>query len=300
MSFILRKGQIVRVQSSFASPDPSGLLYIVATPIGNLGDISARAIETLNNATIIACEDTRTSGNLLRRYGIDTPTIAYHEHNAAAMRPKLLAKLAAGETIALISDAGTPLISDPGHKLVREAREAGFPVSPIPGASAAIAALSVSGIPCEPFTFLGFLPSKAGAKKQVLEQWAGAPTSLAIYESPNRVETTLALAAEILGGGREVAIAREITKQFETIATGTLQELAQDYAAADTVKGEYVLIFGPPPARASLTSDQLEADIRAALNEGRHAKEIAAEFATLTRKSKRDMYQKVIELRDSE
>lgn len=290
---------MLTVNASFTGEQnaQTGTLHVVATPIGNLSDISARAIETLKKADVIACEDTRTSGNLMRHYAIDTKLIPYHEHNAKAQRPAILGMLEKGQDVALISDAGTPLISDPGHKLVRAAREAGYAVSPVPGASAVIAALSVSGIPCEPFTFLGFLPSKASGKKEVLSQWAAVPTSLAIYESPNRVEATLALAAEMLGGQREAAIAREITKQFETIATGTLQELAEGYAAADVVKGEYVVMFGPPPARAALTHDQLEADIRAALSEGRHAKDIAAEFAALTGKPKRDMYQMVLGLK---
>lgn len=289
---------MMQVIPSFSRENSYGTLYIVATPIGNLGDLSARAIEMLNAVATIACEDTRTSGNLLRHYSVDTKLIPYHEHNAGAQRPVILAMLEKGEDVALISDAGTPLISDPGHKLVREARNAGYAVSPIPGASAVIAAMSVSGLPCEPFTFLGFLPNKAGAKKERLQQWASAPTTLAIYESPNRVEATLQLAAEVLGGEREAAIAREITKQFETIATGTLQELTENYAAADTIKGEYVILFGPPTGgNTALTHEQLEADIRAALAEGRHAKDIAADFATLTGKPKREIYQLVLGLK---
>lgn len=290
----------MQIISSF-QPDSqqieTGLLHIVATPIGNLADMSARACEVLGSVGVIACEDTRVSGNLLRHYGIKTPLIPYHEHNAEKQRPALLARLAAGEDIALISDAGTPLISDPGHKLVSEARMAGIRVSPVPGASAVITALSVCGLPVEPFSFLGFLPHKTGAKKEVLSRWAAVPSSLAFYESPNRIEATLGAAYEVLGD-REAALARELTKQFETIATGSLAEFASEYAQHDVVKGEYVVMIGPPKSSSEgLSVTQMEADIKAALAEGRGAKEIAVEFSALTGKPKRELYQFVLSLK---
>ncbi len=280
-----------------SSTDMGGMLYIVATPIGNRSDMTHRAVEILRAADLVACEDTRTSRKLLEAYDINTPLTAYHEHNAEKERPKLLRALGEGKTIALISDAGTPLISDPGFKLVKDAKDAGFIVSPIPGACAAIAALSVAAIPSEPFTFLGFLPTKKEAQKTILAPWLNIPTSLILYEAPSRIVATLGTLAETLGE-REATIARELTKQFETITKGSLHALAEEYASVDTIKGEYVIVIGPP-APQEHTLESLEDDIRAGLASGNPAKGLSEELAALSGLSKRDIYQHILHIKSN-
>jgi 16S rRNA (cytidine1402-2'-O)-methyltransferase len=236
---------------------------LVATPIGNAGDISFRALEVLRQVDVIACEDTRVTGKLMARYGIATPLLAYHEHNAARMRPLVLERLGRGETVALVSDAGTPLISDPGYKLVRAALAAGIPVRAIPGASAAITALVVSGLPPDRFLFVGFLPPRAAARRAELQQLAGVRATLIVFESASRLSGTLADMAEVLGP-REAAVARELTKLYEEVRRGTLPELARHYAAAAPPKGEIVVLVGPPPAAAA-DNAAIDAALRQAL-----------------------------------
>ena len=213
-----------------ASPLAAGL-HLVATPIGNLRDITLRALETLAAADLIACEDTRVTRRLLDRYGIATPLTPYHEHNAAAARPKLIARLAAGKSVALVSDAGTPLVSDPGFKLVREARDAGHAVTALPGASAVLAALTVAGLPTDRFLFEGFLPAKEGQRRARIVELARVPATLVLFESGPRLAAALAdLAAGL--GAREAAVCRELTKLYEEVRRGDLAALARDYAAA--------------------------------------------------------------------
>ncbi len=218
-------------------------LYVVATPIGNLGDLSPRAQEALRAVAAICAEDTRHTRQLLAHFGIDTPLLALHEHNEKALADRLVARLAAGESLALVSDAGTPLISDPGFRLVRAARAAGLRVSPVPGACAAIAALSVAGLPSDRFVFEGFLPAKGAARRERLAVLAAETRTLVFYESAHRIEQALADLAAAFGGTRHVALARELTKLFETVLDGTLADLrARVQGDADQRRGEFVLI----------------------------------------------------------
>lgn len=227
-----------------AEPITAGL-HVVATPIGNLADMSFRALSTLASADAILAEDTRVSRTLLAHYGITTPLIPYHEHNAAEMRPKIIARLKAGERLALISDAGTPLVSDPGFKLVESVLDEGITVTPVPGASAVLAALVAAGLPTDRFFFEGFLPPKSAARRERLEKLAAIPGTLVFFESPRRVADMLADAADVFGT-RQAAVARELTKLFETVKRGTVPELAKLYAEMDTPKGEIVVLIGPP------------------------------------------------------
>jgi 16S rRNA (cytidine1402-2'-O)-methyltransferase len=235
-------------------------LYVVATPIGNLGDISLRALWTLMHVDRVACEDTRLSGALLARYGIKKPLLPYHDHNADKARPQILEKLSEGESIALISDAGMPLIADPGFKLVRSCREAGHGVTVIPGANAALTALAGSGLPTDHFYFAGFLPPKQAARRKAVDELAAIQSTLVIYEAPQRLGDTLSDLAKGLGATRPAAIARELTKMFEENISATLGELAEQYKEK-TVKGEIVIIVGPQEKKAS-TVDTSEIDVR--------------------------------------
>ncbi|HJR74875.1 MAG TPA: 16S rRNA (cytidine(1402)-2'-O)-methyltransferase [Luteimonas sp.] len=221
----------------------SGTLFVVATPIGNLADLSPRALETLKRADAICAEDTRHTRQLLAHFGVERPLVALHEHNEDEMAERLVSRLRAGESLALVSDAGTPLVSDPGYRLVRAAREAGVKVSPVPGASALIAALSVAGLPSDRFAFEGFLPAKAAARRERLSLLAGEPRTLVFYESAHRIEETLADAAAAFGMQRPAAIARELTKLFETVLDGALSDLQARVAAdPNQRKGEFVLL----------------------------------------------------------
>jgi 16S rRNA (cytidine1402-2'-O)-methyltransferase len=225
------------------SPGAPGTLFVVATPIGNLADLSPRALETLRGVAAICAEDTRHTRQLLAHYGIEQSLIALHEHNEAGLAERIVARLRAGDSLALVSDAGTPLVSDPGFRLVAAARAAGVRVSPIPGPSALIAALSVAGLPSDRFAFEGFLPAKAGARRDRLAQLAGEPRTLIFYESSHRIEEALADAVVAFGADRPAAIARELTKLFETVLSGPLDELhARVVADADQRKGEFVLL----------------------------------------------------------
>lgn len=276
-----------------ANPVAPGL-YLVATPIGNLDDITLRALHVLKSAHIIACEDTRTSGVLLRHYGINTPTLSYHEHNGDAMRPKLLARLAAGEIVALISDAGTPLISDPGYKLVRDVADAGHAVIPIPGASSLLSALIASGLPTNLFTFLGFLPHKQQARRSLLASHSHTSHTLIAFESPGRLPDTLADMHEIWGDDRELSVARELTKKFEEHRRGTVAALAAHYAAAGAPKGEIVLIIGPGPEKTTSAGD-IDQLLKQAL--ATHSVKDAAQLvASATGMPKRELYQRALHL----
>lgn len=222
---------------------PSGQLFIVATPIGNLSDITYRAVELLQQVAVIAAEDTRISGRLLSHYAINTPMLPCHEHNETAVSAKIIRRLEAGESVALISDAGTPLINDPGYRLVRAVREAGFEVVPIPGASSPIAALSASGLPTDAFTYLGFLARSGKERKQMLQQIGQTPHTVVLLESPRRLLKTLTDLAGVVGS-REVCVARELTKLHESFVCGSLDEVTRHFEAA-APRGEIVLMIGP-------------------------------------------------------
>ncbi|WP_237154269.1 16S rRNA (cytidine(1402)-2'-O)-methyltransferase [Oryzibacter oryziterrae] len=269
-------------------------LYAVATPIGNLGDITLRALEVLAAADLVVCEDTRVSRVLLDRYGISRPLAAYHEHNAARERPRLMAMLKGGMRLALISDAGTPLVSDPGYKLVDEALAEGVKVIPIPGPSALITALTGAGLPTDAFVFLGFLPPKAQSRRVKLSAFAEVPATLITYESPHRVAETLADMATVLGADRQGVVARELTKHFEEFRRGTLAELAAG-ALADPPRGEIVLLAGPPPERVA-DADDIEALLKAALATTGPG-QAAAEIAKATGRPRKELYTLALRLK---
>src|SRR3954468_22495581 len=244
-----------------SAPRPVPGLYLVATPIGHLGDITLRALETLAGCDIIACEDTRITRRLTERYGISGQLKQYHEHNAALARPKILEKLAQGASIALVSDAGTPLISDPGFKLVREVCAAGFSVIAVPGASSVLTALSVAALPTDRFFFEGFLPPKQGARRTRLAELARIDATLVMFESGNRISDTLRDLADIMGE-RDAAICRELTKLHEEILRAPITELARGADTLET-RGEFVLVISPPRADAlAMTSDDLDQLLR--------------------------------------
>jgi len=270
-------------------------LYLVATPIGNLGDITIRALETLAGADVLACEDTRVTRVLLDRYGIENRPYAYHEHNADEAGARLLAALEAGKSVALVSDAGTPLVSDPGYRLGQLAIEAGHRVVPIPGASAPLAALVGSGLPNDAFLFAGFLPTKDKAKRDRLRELAKVPATLIFFESPHRIGDTLAAAADELGKERPASVCRELTKTFEEFRRGPLGDLAQDYADK-TVKGEIVLVIGPPApdaAPGAADVDSLLAELAGTMPTAK----AATEAARLTGLPRKDLYQRLLELK---
>ena len=221
----------------------AGVLHIVATPIGNLGDLSPRALETLKTVAAICAEDTRHTRQLLAHYGVEQPLLALHQHNEDELAARLVVRLQAGDSLALVSDAGTPLVSDPGFRLVRAARAAGIRVSPLPGPCAFIAALSVAGLPSDRFVFEGFLPAKAAARRERLALLASEPRTLAFYESSHRIEDTLADMRGAFGAQRPAVLARELTKLFETVLDGTLEALCERVAAdTDQRKGEFVVL----------------------------------------------------------
>ncbi len=256
-----RAAEVVRQLQS--GPLPAGL-YVVATPIGNLADITLRAIAVLAQVDVIYCEDTRHSRTLLAHFSISRPTRPYHEHNAARERPRVLAELAAGKSVGLISDAGTPLISDPGYKLVREAIAAGFPVTAIPGPSAPLAALVSAGLATDAFLFAGFLPPRRSARKTRLEELKAVPATLVFFEAPSRLADSLGDIAAVLGD-REAAVARELTKLHEEVRRGTPAELSQ-WAADAVPKGEMVILVGPP-REAPVTDEAITARLEPLLAE---------------------------------
>jgi 16S rRNA (cytidine1402-2'-O)-methyltransferase len=270
----------------------AGILYVVATPIGNLGDMTSRAREVLAAVDCIAAEDTRHSGRLLAHFQIDTPTLALHEHNERDLAPRLVERLAAGESIALISDAGTPLVSDPGFHLVRLARERGIQVVPVPGASAAMAALSVSGLPSDRFVFEGFLSPKAGTRKQRLQALAGESRTLIFYEAPHRILDTLADMVAVLGGQRRAVMARELTKTFETIKDDTLDALLV-WVRTDPhqQKGEIVLLVEGAGTGETTAGDAEALRILRLLMEEMPLSQASALAAKITGLKKKPLYQ---------
>lgn len=269
-------------------------LHVVATPIGNMGDITRRAVETLEKADVIACEDTRVTGGLLKRLGLKGKLVPYHEHNAARMRPELLQRLRDGQRVVLVSDAGTPLVSDPGFKLVREAADAGLRVQAAPGASALLAALMVAGLPTDRFMFAGFPPNKAKARATFLTDLAAVPATLVFYESAKRLADSLAAMAAAFGP-REAAVCRELTKLHEEVRRAPLTDLAAAYAAEGPPKGEIVVVVGPPAPAAAPGPEDVDALLRAALA-GKSVRDAAAEVAAVTGLKKRQVYARALEL----
>ncbi|MEE8189894.1 MAG: 16S rRNA (cytidine(1402)-2'-O)-methyltransferase [Kiloniellales bacterium] len=270
-------------------------LYLVATPIGNLKDITLRALEVLHRVDLIACEDTRVTGKLLKAHGIKTPMTPYHEHNAARVRPRLIAALKGGQAVALVSDAGTPLISDPGYKLVQAAIAEGVGVTPLPGACAALTALTASGLPSDRFFFAGFLPNKKTARIKALKELAPVPGSLVIYESARRLAASLTDMAEVLGP-RHAAVARELTKLHEELRRGALAELAAHYQEAGAPKGEVVIVVAPPgPGADGAEAPDLDAALRAAL-EDHSLRDAVALVAQETGRPRKEVYARALEL----
>jgi len=272
-------------------------LYLVATPIGNLGDITLRALETLAATDVLACEDTRVTRVLLDRYGILQKPIAYHEHNAAEAGPRLIAALEAGKSVALVSDAGTPLVSDPGFRLVGEAVGRGIRVIPLPGASSVLAALSASGLPTDAFLFAGFLPVKDGQKRSRLEEFRTTQATLVFFESPRRLADTLAAMADVFGD-RQAVVCRELTKTFEEFRRGSLPALSAHYAEASAPKGEVVICVGPPSdeVQAPQDVDRLLLSLAAEMP----ASKAAGEAARMTGQPKSDLYRRLLELRSDD
>lgn len=275
------------------APKATSGLYLVATPIGNLSDITLRALEVLAGADVIACEDTRVTRKLTERYGIATPLTPYHEHNAAQARPKLLARLAQGQAVALVSDAGTPLISDPGYKLVRAVSEAGHKVIALPGPSAVLAALSVAALPTDRFFFEGFLPPKQVARQKRIAVLGNIPATLVLFESGPRVATTLADLANAFGA-RTAAICRELTKLHEEVKRGDLKTLALDYTDGAETRGEFVIVIAPP-ADDEDKADDLDNLLLHALTRV-SVKEAVGEVAIATGRPRREVYQRALAL----
>ncbi|WP_149539159.1 16S rRNA (cytidine(1402)-2'-O)-methyltransferase [Siccirubricoccus phaeus] len=274
-------------------------LTLVATPIGNLGDLSPRALTALREADAVLCEDSRVTGAMLSRHGVSVTLIPLHEHNEDAQIPRVLARLAAGERVALVSDAGTPLVSDPGYRLVRAAIAAGLKVTAVPGPNAAVMALTLSGLPPHPFLFHGFLPAKAAARAAEIgrlraAERAGLRAALIFYEAPHRLAEMLAALAEGLGADRPAAVARELTKRFEEVRRGSLAELAGWYGR-EAARGEVVVVVGPAAEEAA-PEEELEARLRAALEAGMSVRDAAATVAEATGLPRKQVYARALEM----
>ncbi|WP_424628782.1 16S rRNA (cytidine(1402)-2'-O)-methyltransferase [Bradyrhizobium sp. SYSU BS000235] len=279
------------------APKSAPGLYLVATPIGNLGDITLRALETLAAVDIVACEDTRITRRLLDRFSIKTTLWSYHEHNAAQARPKILERLAQGASIALVSDAGTPLISDPGFKLVREVSAAGLAVTALPGPSSVLTALTVAALPTDRFFFEGFLPSKQMARRNRLAELARIDATLVVFESGSRVQETLHDLRDAMGE-REAAICRELTKLHEEVRRATIAELASEADALET-RGEFVLVVGPPAADAGIMDDAaLDEILRSSLANG-SVKDAVAHAVEVSGRPRREVYARALALTKS-
>lgn len=284
-----------RIGARESSPPLEAGLYVVATPIGNLRDITLRALDILATASRVYAEDTRVAMKLMDAYGLKPKLGAYHEHNAEAMRETILKSLERGESVALISDAGTPLVSDPGFKLARAVIEAGHRVFPIPGASALLAGLVISGLPTDRFMFTGFLPPKQGARRTALSEVADADATLIFYETGPRLADSLADMAEVLGP-RPAAVTRELTKMFEEARRAPLDELAAHYAEAGAPKGEIVVLVGPPEAKGEVSDETLDAFLLRALPRG--VKEAASEAARDLGVPRKRAYTRALDLKD--
>lgn len=282
--------------ASFPALKPEPGLYLVATPIGNLSDITIRALEIIAAADRLACEDTRVTRKLLDRFSIARRATPYHEHNAQEAGEALLADLEAGLSVALVSDAGTPMVSDPGFRLGEEAIRRGIPVIPIPGASAPLAALLASGLPSDAFFFAGFPPAKEQGRRKRFEELSRVPGTLIFFEAPHRIAECLADMATTLGE-RFAAVCRELTKTHETIYRGTLPELAAAFAEMERVRGEIVVCVGPPAEEAASAPADADAILLGLLAEMKPAK-AAQEAAKLTGLSRRDLYQRALDLKD--
>jgi 16S rRNA (cytidine1402-2'-O)-methyltransferase len=290
-----RDPRVYRVDGRDIAARPlSAGLYLVATPIGNLGDVTLRALETLAAADLVACEDTRVTARLLERYGIRTALTPYHDHNAAAARPKILARIRDGGAVALVSDAGTPLVSDPGYRLVRAAQDEGLAVTAVPGASAVLAALAVAGLPTDRFFFEGFLPPKDGARRARIAELARIPATLVLFESGPRTADALAALAEGLGD-RTAAVCRELTKLHEEVRRAELPALARDYAEGAESRGEFVIVVAPPEDASAVDASELDALLRGALDRV-SVKEAVAEVAAATGLPRREVYQRALAL----
>ncbi|SDL87676.1 16S rRNA (cytidine1402-2'-O)-methyltransferase [Franzmannia pantelleriensis] len=279
-----------------------GALYVVATPIGNLDDLSPRAARVLGEVAVIAAEDTRHSARLLRHLGLERPMLSLHEHNEAARVSQLAARLAAGDDVALISDAGTPLICDPGFVLVRELRDAGHRIVPVPGACALVAGLSAAGLPTDRFTFIGFLPAKGASRRARLEALAERDETLVCYESPHRIRDTLDDLATVLGE-RRVVLARELTKTFETFLDGSAEALlARLQEDPDQARGEFVVMVAGAPPRDESEQATLEADqlLAALLAEGVGVKQAAAVATRVLGGAKKAWYARAQALKDAD
>jgi 16S rRNA (cytidine1402-2'-O)-methyltransferase len=277
--------------------DEAGLapgLYVVATPIGNLRDITLRALDVLAGADLVLAEDTRVAGKLLQAYGLSAKLERYDEHGAERTRPKAMAALASGKAVALVSDAGTPLVSDPGYKLVREAAAEGYPVFPVPGASALLAGLSAAGLPSDRFLFAGFPPPKSAARRSFLEELAPVRATLVFFEGGSRLAASLADMAAVLGAEREAVVCRELTKLYESFYRGPLGELAAD-PKLDAPKGEIVILVGPG-REAEATAADIDTALADALTRLRPA-DAAAEVARALGLSRREVYQRAMNLR---
>ncbi len=288
-----------------------GVLYVVATPIGNLEDVSARAVRILGEVDVIACEDTRHSARLLSAHSIRTPTISYFEHNEQHRTPALIERLARGENVALITDAGTPAISDPGYRLVSAAMAAGIRVAAVPGPSAAVAAISISGLPTDRFTFEGFLPQRAGARRNAIAALKREPRTMVFFEAARRLAATLEDMATALGASREAAVVREITKTFEESVRGTLGELHARFAATEP-RGEIVLVVAGATASATAgvadtggeaitveAAGGVAITVEALCDAGLSLKDASAAVARLTGTSRREIYQQTLARRGS-
>ncbi len=276
----------------------SGTLYVVATPIGNLEDMTYRAVRILQQVDLVAAEDTRHSRKLLDHYAIKTALISYHEHNEVERSGQLIERLQGGESLALISDAGTPCIADPGYRLVSRCRQAGMEVVAVPGPSALVAALSISGLPTDAFRFVGFLPAKSHGRRQMLEQLKDEPQTVAFYEGPHRLLACLQDLVEICGADRQLSVARELTKRHEELFSGTAAEAVAFYAAGK-VRGELVLLLGPAPARkpqGTVKEELARLHDETDLSWKQIVKRVAKDFGL----SGSEVYKESLELRDSD
>ncbi|BAT51806.1 hypothetical protein NOS3756_07350 [Nostoc sp. NIES-3756] len=271
-------------------PKPS-TLYVVGTPIGNLEDITFRAVRILQNVDLIAAEDTRHTGKLLQHLQVKTPQISYHEHNRTSRIPELLEHLHNGKAIALVSDAGMPGISDPGYELVKACVEAGISVVPIPGASAAITALSAAGLPTDRFVFEGFLPAKGQQRREYLEALETESRTLIFYESPHRLRETLQDLAEVWGSDRQIVLARELTKLYEEFWRGSIEDAIAHYQQREP-QGEYtILVAGKPPSQTQLTQEQLKAELQQLISQGISRSQASRQLAKYTSLNRRQVYQ---------